>query len=210
MAQADKELGNVADGQYGSGAEHTTRSGFGAICMPHIDLTREQLDILHPSLSPPDEEQLDDLADDLRDAVCQKSLTLADGIRSETSLQGRVRRPLLARLQEQQQKNLRREASRASTSRILGGGVAKEALTSTLTAAVPTNSTTTIRTIRTNGTTEDLVGSEGADAEGWAKGDDETESMQVSDRRFVKQIQSSCTVLARARTVPPLRALERY
>ena len=90
--------------------------------------------------------------------------------------------------------------------------MAKEALTSTLTATVPTNSTTTIRTIRTNGTTADLVGSEGADAEGRAKGDDETESMQASDRRlrFVNQIQSSCTVLARARTVPPFRALERY
>ena len=111
MAQADSKLDNVEDGQHGSGAEHTTCRGFGAISMPHVDLTREQLDILHPSLSPPDEEQLDDLADDLRDAVCQKGLTLADEIRSETSLQGRVRRPLLARLQEQQQKNLRREAS---------------------------------------------------------------------------------------------------
>ena len=112
MAQADAELGNVEDGQvechgsgalrkppasHGSGAftEHATSHGSESPSMPHLDLTQEEMDRLHPSLIPPDDEQLDDSANDAHDVVYQKGLTLAEEIRDETSLQGRMRRPLL-------------------------------------------------------------------------------------------------------------------
>ena len=152
MAQAGEELDNVEEGQaegHGSGAEsqHTTCHGSAAAYMPHNDLTQEELDERHPSLVPPEDEQLDDLVDDRGDVVYQKGLRIADGIRSETSLQGRIRRPLLARLEEQQkQQSLIRTTGRARTIRTLGGGVVRSATTSTLTAAVPTNTTTTTTT----------------------------------------------------------------
>ena len=164
--------------------------------MPHLDLTREQLDIPHRSLIAPDDEQLDDLANDLHDVVYQKGLAVADEIRSETSLQGHVRRPLLARLQEQQQKNLRRKAGRARTSRPLGGGVAREALTSTLTATVPTTTTTTNG--QTDGTTEEQevrVGAEvrAAEVDGRAKGEDKENAEMKFDGqvRHVEQMPRS-------------------
>ncbi len=50
--------------------------------MPHLDLTQEELNRLYPSLVPPDDEQLDDLADDKHDVVYQKSLQLAGAIRA--------------------------------------------------------------------------------------------------------------------------------
>jgi len=159
MAQADNELDNVEDGLpegHGSGADSsdTTCHGSGPPSMPHVDLTLDELDRLHPSLIPPDDEELDDLANDLHDVVYQKGLTVADEIRNETSTQGRMRIPLIARLQEQQQrkKDLRSRAGRARTSRSLGGGVARGATTSTLTATVPTTTTTTTNGQTTVGT----------------------------------------------------------
>ena len=113
--------------------------------MPHLDLTQEELDRRHPSLVPPDDEQLDDLANDNNDVVYQKGLTLAEEIRSETSLQGRMRRPLIALLQEEQQ---RRQSSklrldRTSTIRPFGGGVLSEATTSVLLPLTAAGATTT-------------------------------------------------------------------
>ena len=157
MAQAGNELDNVEDGQaegHGSGAEsqHTTDHGSAAAYMPHNDLTQEELDERHPSLVPPDAEQPDDLVEDHGDVVYQTGLRIADGIRSETSLQGRIRRPLLARLEEQlEQQSLIRTSGRARTIRPLGGGAARSATTSTPTAAVPT---TTLTTTTTDGRTE--------------------------------------------------------
>ena len=55
--------------------------------MPHLDLSQEELDRLHPSLAPPDDERLDDLTNDADDAVYLKGLKLAEGIRGETSQQ---------------------------------------------------------------------------------------------------------------------------
>ena len=66
--------------------------------MPHLGLTREEMDRLHPSLIPPDDEQLDDLASYENDVLYQKGLKLVEAIRAETSLVGRMRRPLLARM----------------------------------------------------------------------------------------------------------------
>ena len=152
MAQAGDELDNVEDGRaegHGSGAcdQHTTCHGSGAPFMPHTDLTREELEERHPSLLAPEDEQLYDLGDDLQDAVYQKGLALADEIRNETSLQGRVRRPLLLmeelEEQPQQQKDLKRTTVRARTSRPLGGGVISGASPTTLTATVPTTVPTT-------------------------------------------------------------------
>ena len=96
--------------------------------MPHVALTQEELDRLHPSLVPPCDEQLDDLVSDERDGVYQKGLRLAEEIRSETSLQGRMRRPLLA-VTEQQQHDDSSSQSRTRTIRPFGGGVISGATT---------------------------------------------------------------------------------
>ena len=148
MAHADAELDNVGDTQVeclGSGAftEQATSHGSESPSMPHLDLTQEELDRLHPSLVPPDDEQLDDLANDAHDLVYQKGLRLAEAIRDETSLQGRMRRPLLALLQEQQQHDVSRELSRTRTIRPFGGGVISSASTYTTTATATGTTTTT-------------------------------------------------------------------
>jgi hypothetical protein len=66
--------------------------------MPHLARTQEELDQLHPSLVPPDDEQLEDLVKDTDDAVYQKGLEFAEEIRKETSLHGRRKHPVLAAL----------------------------------------------------------------------------------------------------------------
>ena len=188
MAQADAELDSVEVGQVecnGSGAlqeppanhgsgthvQHTTCNGSGPPYMPHLALAQEELDRLHPNLVPPDDEQLDDLANDANDVVYQKGLQLAEEIRDETSLQGRMRRPMLARVQEQQQgQDESSELNRTRTIRPFGGGVI-----STATALVPllhlttttttTNYTTTATT--TAGRVDDGIG--GGDGRGACK-----------------------------------------
>ena len=129
---------------HGSGAstEDTTSHGSGSPSMPHLDLTQEELDRLYPSLIPPDDEQLDDLANDKHDVVYQKGLQLAEAIRDETSLQGRMRRPLLAELQEQQRHDRSSKQDRTSTIRPFGGGVLTEASTSTTATTLGTATTT--------------------------------------------------------------------
>ena len=111
--------------------------------MPHLALAQEELDRLHPSLVPPDDEQLDDLVSDERDGVYQKGLQLAEEIRSQTSLQGRMRRPLLARLTEQQQHDQSSNPNRTRTIRTSGGGVISGATTSVLLSHYNTTTTTT-------------------------------------------------------------------
>jgi hypothetical protein len=124
--------------------------------MPHVELTQEELDQRYPSLVPPADELLDDLRNDLHDSVYQKGLVIADEIRSETSLQGRLRRPLLAKLTEQQQqRDLSSNSDRASTIRPLGGGVVRSATTLHATATEPTTATTTTTTVTAlTGTTD--------------------------------------------------------
>ena len=145
MAQAEAELDSVDAGQvehdHGSEAPYCE-----APYMPHLALAQEELDRLHPSLVPPDDEQLDDLVSDERDAVYQKGMQLAEEIRSETSLQGRMRRPLLARLEEQQQHNRSSSRSRTRTIRPFGGGVVSGATTSVLLPLPGTIRTTTTTT----------------------------------------------------------------
>jgi hypothetical protein len=119
--------------------------------MPHLDLTQEEMDRQHPSLIPPDDERLDDLADDAADVVYQKGLVLAEEIRSETSLQGRMRRPIIATLQKQQQHDKSSTQSRTSTSRPFGGGVLSAA-TNYTTTATGHSSTTTATTTATTAT----------------------------------------------------------
>ena len=111
--------------------------------MPHLALAQEELDRLHPSLVPPDDEQLDDLVSDEKDGVYQKGLQLAEEIRSQTSLQGRMRRPLLARLTEQQQHDQSSNPNRTRTIRTSGGGVISGATTSVLLSHYDTPTTTT-------------------------------------------------------------------
>ncbi len=112
--------------------------------MPHTELTQGELDHQFPTLVPPADEMLDDLSNDVHDSVYQTGLKVAEEIRSETSLQGRLRRPLLAGLQEQQQKDLSRSTDRARTSRTLGGGVLTGATALAATATAPTTTTTAV------------------------------------------------------------------
>ena len=121
--------------------------------MPHVALTQEELDRLHPSLVPPCDEQLDDLVSDERDGVYQKGLRLAEEIRNETSLQGRMRRPLLA-VTEQQQHDDSSSQSRTRTIRPFGGGVISGATTYVLLPTeyvLPLPGTTTTTTTTTTG-----------------------------------------------------------
>jgi hypothetical protein len=131
--------------------------------MPHVALTQEELDRLHPSLVPPCDEQLDDLVSDERDGVYQKGLRLAEEIRNETSLQGRMRRPLLA-VTEQQQHDDSSSQSRTRTIRPFGGGVISGATTYVplLTQYVlPLPGTTTTTTTTTTGAVAAVSGGRG-------------------------------------------------
>ena len=113
--------------------------------MPHLDLSQEELDRLHPSLAPPDDERPDDLTNDADDAVYLKGLKLAEGIRGETAQQGRKRHPSLALLKIKQQQHDESSSNcyRASTIRPLGGGVLNSATTYTPTATDTATTTTT-------------------------------------------------------------------
>ena len=142
------------------GDGHATYHGSGALpTMPHVELSQEELDHQYPSLVPPDDALLDDLSNDLHDVVYQKGLLIADAIRSETSLQGRMRRPLVATLTEQQQqRGLSSIPVRASTVRPLGGGVIKGATTLTTTATADGTTTATTATTATTTTTTTTEG----------------------------------------------------
>ena len=124
--------------------------------MPHLDLTQEELDRLHPSLAPPCDERLDDLTNDADDAVYLKGLKLAEEIRSETSQQGRRRHPSLSMLKVKQQQLDESSSSRyrASTIRPLGGGVISGATTYTPTATDTTTTTTSLDIATTTTTTD--------------------------------------------------------
>ena len=205
MAQAHAELDSVKDGQVeypGSGAhaQHTTHNGSGAPYMPHVALTQAELERLHPSPVLPDDEQLDDLANDANDAVYQKGLQLADEVRDETSLQGRMRRPLLARLQEHQQEHDESsELDRTRTICPFGGGVI-----STATALVPvlhlttTTTTTNYTTTATTTAGEDDGGIGGGDNDG----DHEGYKAEGDEARSDGQVQVVRPLLNRAQTPP--------
>ena len=81
----------------------------------------------------------------------QKGLRLAEAIRDETPLQGRMRRPLLARLQEQQQHDISSMQNRTRTIRPFGGGVISNATTYTTTATATSTNTTITSTTTTGG-----------------------------------------------------------
>ena len=197
MAQADAELDTVEVGQvecHGSGAheQHATCDGSGAAYMPHVALTQEELDRLHPSLVPPCDEQLDDLVSDESDGVYQKGLQLAEGIRSETSLQGRMRRPLLARLTEQQQHDESSSKNRTRTIRPFGGGVISDATTSVLLPLPGTNTTTTT-------TAMGAVAEVGADGVVAAVGVGEawpTEDTEEQNTMYMQKSADTCCVFA--------------
>ncbi len=83
MAAADRELDDATGPTF---------------LMPHLARTQEELDQLHHSLIPPDDEQLEDLVKDVEDTVCQKGLELTEEIRRETYLHGRKKHPVVAAL----------------------------------------------------------------------------------------------------------------
>ena len=64
-------------------------------CMPHLTLSKLDLDRLHPALSVPSEEELDDsmeIAMDARDEVYQHGMKLASQISDDMKVHGRLRR----------------------------------------------------------------------------------------------------------------------
>ena len=60
--------------------------------MPHLEHTGEELDGLHPSLIPPDDEALEDTQNDADDCVYSHGLELAERLRQDTASHGRKRR----------------------------------------------------------------------------------------------------------------------
>ena len=61
--------------------------------MPHLVCSATDLDSLYPNVGTPDDEGLDDLCDEERDAVFQHGLKIAREINEQSRLQGRRRRP---------------------------------------------------------------------------------------------------------------------
>ena len=100
MAQAELDSGDAGqvEHDHDSGA-HPSKSPY----MPHLALAQEELEELHPSLVPPEDDRLEDMVGSGEDPVYQKGMRLADEIRDETSLRGRTRRQLIAQLEEKQQ-----------------------------------------------------------------------------------------------------------
>ena len=61
--------------------------------LPHLDLSDEDLERLHPMIPAPPEEQLDDLLHDDHDQVYQHGLFGATNLQEEADEQGRKRHP---------------------------------------------------------------------------------------------------------------------
>ena len=62
-------------------------------CMPHLTYSAEELDARYPPLVAPEDDGLEDLADDGQDQVYQHGLGIARQIRADVAVQGRRRRP---------------------------------------------------------------------------------------------------------------------
>ena len=60
--------------------------------MPHVDYSGEELDGIHASLTPPDDEDLEDTQDDADDCGFRHGLELAERLRQDTASHGRKRR----------------------------------------------------------------------------------------------------------------------
>ncbi len=103
MAGASKDLGAVIGGD---AKDHSPRDpmalgadvdgrddGRPEPVMPHLSYSESQLNELHPRILAPEDPQLDDLADDSRDAVYQQGLKIAGEIQSRATREGRKRNP---------------------------------------------------------------------------------------------------------------------
>ena len=62
--------------------------------MPHNELSQEDLDREYPSIAAPEDDQLDDTANDSDDKVSQAGMREVQKIRQTMKTQGRRRRPL--------------------------------------------------------------------------------------------------------------------
>ena len=107
MATAGGEISEVASETPAEGSDSER-----APIMPHLDHSSTELDRLYPSIEPPDDDKLDDLADDRADGIYQEGLRISEEIVAETNAQGRRRRPTTAALQR-----LTRDASSNPTRR---------------------------------------------------------------------------------------------
>ena len=72
--------------------ERHERSDLPIASMPYLKHTGEELDGLHPSLIPPDDEALEDIQNDADDCVYNHGLELAERLRQDTASHGRKRR----------------------------------------------------------------------------------------------------------------------
>ena len=133
----------------------------------------------------------------------QKGLRLAEAIRDETSFQGRMRRPLLARLQEQQQHDISSMQNRTRTIRTSGGGVISSAATYATTATGATTTTTATATTGGGRTEDRVVGCvDGAVDTAAGHGMDDSRCGPLSSRRPVMHDPfGSCSFPAQAKRV---------
>ena len=60
--------------------------------MPHLEHTGEELDGIHPSFIPPDDEDMEDTQNDADDCVFRHGIELAERLRQDTASHGRKRR----------------------------------------------------------------------------------------------------------------------
>ena len=60
--------------------------------MPHLERSGEELDGIHPSFTPPDDEALEDTQNDVDDCVFRYGLELAERLRQDTASHGQKRR----------------------------------------------------------------------------------------------------------------------
>ena len=100
MADAAGEIANIQPGAHQRGP---------CAAMPHVGKTGAELDESYPSLASPEEDELEDVADDRADAVYQHGLAIAETIRRESQEHGRRKRPI-ALLRAGEQRRRRRPA----------------------------------------------------------------------------------------------------
>ena len=85
MAQASEDLGAVQSG------DDSETHEWPQPVMPHLEYSLDEMNARHPRLQAPEEENLEDFADDSADAVLQRGLALAREIQRQAVELGRRR-----------------------------------------------------------------------------------------------------------------------
>jgi hypothetical protein len=84
----------MADAQSDAGVEEVAElQEETSPCMPHLTYSASELDARYPPLVAPEDDGLEDLAEDRRDGVFQHGLGIAEEIRAAVAAEGRRRMP---------------------------------------------------------------------------------------------------------------------